>query len=417
MSSRALVSAFPVIAAFIGVVLCPQPSDADPFTFTKIIDSAGAIRPYGWPNPAINNAGRVVFLGNNAGDPSIGPFGLFAGDGGPITTIMTVPDGWSPGHPYASLQDFLNQDPSIDDYGTAFFMDAGWVGWEILAGNGGPVTTLLDDTGPFESFGRYGPQVNQHGTLVFLAQRDSGEMGVYLLDQGNLTTVADDTATFTAFAWAPNINNLGTVIFDAQTDTGEIGIFAAENGTITRVVDNTGLFAYFGHGDAAYPLRGDHDINDEGTIVFKATLDDGSKGVFTILDGELSTIVDDTGPIVEFTNDPFINSQGMVVYEAELADGTMGLFTGPDFSADSVVKTGDALDGSIVNSVWSWGHGLNDRGQVAFYAQLDDGRRGIYVASPVVVPEPSAFVLLGTGMVTLLLMAYGTIVRRRRKRP
>jgi len=396
-----------VLLAAVAVALHPEASRAGAYRYTKIADSAGSILP-SYPTASISNSGRVAFFGQYAGSSR---YGLFTGDGGPLTTIMTVPDDWPSDHPYGSPWNFSMQDPGMESNGTAIFMDTGWTGWMILAGNGGPVTTLLDDTGPFESFDAFGPQVNEHGTLVFLAHRDSGEAGVFVWDQGSVITVADNTSTFTGFAPAPTINNLGTVLFEAQTDTGEIGIFTYESGSITRIVDNSGPLAHFAVSD---PNGGDHDINDAGQIVFSAARDDNSTGVFTIRDGQLTSVVDDSGEITRFVTRPFINNQGLIVYGAELDDGTIGLFTGPDFSADSVVKTGDALDGSTVVLVLSWGHGLNDLGQVAFMGFLQDGRRGIYVASPEAVPEPCALILLGMGVVPLV--AYGTLVSRRRKR-
>ena len=47
-----------------------------------------------------------------------------------------------------------------------------------------------------------------------------------------------------------------------------------------------------------------------------------------------------------------------------------------------MIATGDALFGSSVTELHFFRQGLNDAGQVAFVARLDDGTSGIYRADP-----------------------------------
>jgi len=64
------------------------------------------------------------------------------------------------------------------------------------------------------------------------------------------------------------------------------------------------------------------------------------------------------------------------------------LFLSADGVIDEVIQTGDPLGGSVVTRLSIWRQALNDSGQVAFEATLENGVAGIYVATP--VPEPSA---------------------------
>jgi hypothetical protein len=72
-----------------------------------------------------------------------------------------------------------------------------------------------------------------------------------------------------------------------------------------------------------------------------------------------------------------------VAFAATLSAGGGGVFTGGDPAADKVIATGDELDGATVTEVHLFRQGLNDNGQVAFFARLDDGTSGIFRADPV----------------------------------
>ncbi len=64
------------------------------------------------------------------------------------------------------------------------------------------------------------------------------------------------------------------------------------------------------------------------------------------------------------------------------------------------IATGDSLFGSPVSQVFFVPGGLNDLGQIAFGALIEDGLGGIYIASPAslaAVPEPTSMLLLAVG--------------------
>jgi hypothetical protein len=112
--------------------------------------------------PAINNLGDIAF------DETIQPdfdSGIFAGRAGVFRTIA-APD-----------PNVFVEKPMFNDRGTAAFYrsftDAtGQFVTAIVTGNGGPLTTVADTTGPFGSFGFRPPSLNVNGEVAFLANLD-----------------------------------------------------------------------------------------------------------------------------------------------------------------------------------------------------------------------------------------------------
>jgi PEP-CTERM motif len=66
----------------------------------------------------------------------------------------------------------------------------------------------------------------------------------------------------------------------------------------------------------------------------------------------------------------------------------------------------------VTGSIFTEADGINDLCQVAGYCSSDDGIHG-FIASPITVPEPSALVMVGTGVI---LMGPALAWRRRTRR-
>jgi hypothetical protein len=93
----------------------------------------------------------------------------------------------------------------------------------------------------------------------------------------------------------------------------------------------------------------------------------------------MTTIADNAGP-----SGPTMNDRGTVAFRADLGSRGSGIYTGRDGLIASIAATGDAFSAF---------HGLpvvNSRGVVAFRADLTSGGQGIYLGDggpPVVVAE------------------------------
>ena len=109
-------------------------------------------------------------------------------------------------------------------------------------------------------------------------------------------------------------------------------------------------------------------------------------GVYTTIDGASVTRVG-TSPIDRIS----MNNLGAVVYRRTLSGGAgSGIYIGRPGALDQpVIEQGATIDGSTLVDGFVWEESVNDKGQVAFWASLADGRRGIYRADPVLLKSLS----------------------------
>lgn len=360
-------------------------ASAATYSFINIADNSGPLNLF--VVPALNDDGWTAFRATL----DVGGASIFAGSGGPLTTIADDSGPFSyngfGGFPSINPGNVVAFNSSLDIGGSA---NSG-----VFVGDGGPTTTIANDAGPFSSFFG-GVSNNAAGEVAFSASLDAGGQGSFKGSGGATTTIADTSATFSGFGGS-SINASGQVAFRASLTAGGSGIFVGDGGPITTIVDSSGPFTGFG---------GNPTINAAGTVVFSA-FKSGVEGIFVGDGGLVTTVADRSGPYGSFGFST-INSNGTVAFFATLDVGGPGIFIGSDPVADKVIRVGDTLFGSTVSDL-DFFRGLNENGDIAFQYELVNGVTGIATAiTP--IPEPSTYALALSGVFALLAVS-----RRKRR--
>lgn len=313
---------------------------------------------YSSPQPAINNNGTVFLppsLTRGVNDSGTKmyvagnyPFSSLVTKAidGTVTTIATESQ-FPGGFPVASL----GNDGSVV-FGGADSPFAGPTG--IYRSVGVNITTIADNSGPFDSFGA--PTINSHGVIAFVGYLDTSPNfggGVYISSGGVIQTLYDTSGPFSGFREAA-INDVGEVAFLATLDAGGSGIFRGTGGIYTQIT------SYWNGGQSI-------SMNNHGDVLFADS------------------------------NDVFHNS--LHVVDANLTDHL-------------VLSIGDRLFGSTVKAIrWVTMGQLNDWGQVVFQFALADGRTGSALATP--VPEPSSLALAAFGFASLVVFVWRGMAPRK----
>jgi len=391
---------------------------AEAFTFTKIADDSGPfsfVDVFFGPEPVINNRGTVAFLTNL----DRGGEGIFTGSGGATTTIAIADDSG----PSGTFGTFRSP-PALNDEGTVAFtaflstgVPRGFFGGGLFTSNGGS-TTFIADSNLEPAIFLGNPEINNEGTIAITGWRPGEGNRLFTVSGGATTLIADSSGPFSSVG-STAINDAGSVAFFASLDEGGNGLFTTSGGAITSIADSSGPFGFLLGGA----------INNAGTVAFSAFRDfqdflegGGGGGIFTSSGGVTTIIADNTGPFRTFGSGlPAINDAGTVAFLASLDEGGSGIFTGPNPVTDKVIATGDSLFGSTVTSLGFnrfSSKGLNNAGQLTFFAQLADGSSGIFRADPESTPKPqpvsepaSVLDLLAVGT-----LAIGTWWKRQQRR-
>ena len=188
----------------------------------------------------------------------------------------------------------------------------------------------------------------------------------------------------------PSINNSGTVVWTDNRFSDPQRILTSDGGELTTIADTSGPFSNFG-GVAGNPAASMPDINDAGTVAFFANLDVGSEGIFTGDGITTTTIADTSGALDTFATfcnggcslalvrtSPAINNSGQVAFSATLDNRFEGIFRGDGSTLTTIVETSGLGPFQFVGAP-----DINDSGTVVFWA---NGRQfgnpeGIFASS------------------------------------
>lgn len=202
--------------------------------------------------PDINAAGTIVFSAGTA--PVLGTIevdgqaipiaelfqnaGIFTNHGGNLRKIADTTDG----------RILFGSSPAINDRGTVAFIGVNTDGdAEVLTGKGDGLTTIADSHGEFSSF--RGVDINDWGTIAYLADFDAGGSGIYVGQQEIIKT-GDEllNSTVTELNFLNKGLNQDSVAFWAKLTDGRSGVFRADSGKHSKSpFDLDHLYNKIGH--------------------------------------------------------------------------------------------------------------------------------------------------------------------------
>ena len=191
-------------------------------------------------------------------------------------------------------------------------------------------------------------------------------------------SVDGSPARFNATSDRPSINNLGDIAFlDEIQGTFRQDIFRGQEGSFTTISASNPPSA------STPPL-----LNNGGTVAWQTEFIDetGFAARAIVKDddgvGPATTVVDSSGAFNIFDSYA-INDTGAVAFSATLDDDNLGIpaiYVGPNPKKDRVIGPGDKLDGGTVAGLRFCEEGLNDSGQLAFVAEIEDRNGDVRVA-------------------------------------
>jgi hypothetical protein len=207
--------------------------------------------PPSYGTTSINNSGQVAFVKSIVG----GGTELATGNGGPLTTIETIPG--ADGQINSLYRGAINDSGSVAYFARHYSQDSG-----IFSGSGGPLTTIyagLDVLGT--------PDINDAGTVTF----SHGQPLVVTGNGGPLTPVPSGAVWLSV---DPSINNLGQVAFLGVDFSNVVGIYLGAS-LVPLVTYGDPL-----DGSTIQYFVGGPSLNDHGQIAFGVLLADGREGIW-----------------------------------------------------------------------------------------------------------------------------------------
>ena len=359
------VEADPILSQALLVELpTPTPPVSLPTTLRSIVsvdDTLGPRDRFG--RPSLNNRDQTAFTAVT----DTGAQGAFRADSSGVSAIADNT---------ARFASLAPEEVAINDGGAVAFGAAeGPYRDGVFLGDGGSVIAIAEPGGPVGP-----PSVDDGGTVVFRVRLESGDTAIYASDGGPPRLIATTVDTPFSELGEPSINNVGQVAFRTLEEEGAVeSVWIADGAGLTRIADTTGALSGF-HGPV--------EVNDSGVVAFQAGLDDGGSAIYVAEGGSLTAIADTAGRFRGFNgfgSGVGLNAEGAVAFVGELDGGGGGLYLVARGLLEEVARLGDPLFGSTLTAL-GFSRALNDRGDLAFWYALADGRSGIALATLRPVP-------------------------------
>ncbi len=280
--------------------------------------------------------------------------------------------------------------------------DGGFNGGATVYNRDGSVFRRYNIGGPQGTSGFGGVDVTTDGAICY--RGDFGFVGdKTVVDEfvGGVRQqrlVADDFSGVYSFLFAPRINDARQVASNTIPASGpsrRIVRWAADN-MPTTVAETGGLFNSFVNSIA---------LSEDGRVAFSARRTADSVWQVNRWDnGTLTTIAQGSNPDINNASlinfPPVVNSQGWVAFRAtDVSQNSTALWVGDGQNLVKLIEYGQLIDtdlgpqplgfdfgGQTGRQVLSGVIDINDAGQVAFAAFLQNGTVGVWVATPVTDP-------------------------------
>ncbi|MBW3599553.1 MAG: hypothetical protein KY475_20065, partial [Planctomycetes bacterium] len=351
------------------------------------------------------------------GDPAPDGAGGFNGEFGEFSNVfMALNDAGQAAFAQDNLGNTNNANSGADDFGI-FRADAS--GSVVQIAREGDSPPGSDET--FFNFTR--PFMNDAGQVAFAADvgvgwsmvlRGDGASTTVIAEAGQMINAAGDT--FRDIESATPINAAGQVAFIADIETGGAaaprGVFVSDGATLIEIA-RTGQD--LGGGESLQRIRPHLTHNESGQVTFKAEVrtvagnsvralfrGDSAGNLVEIARLEQRVPAGDAIFFFSFTGHPFpLNDEGQVAFSANLLedDGDRHdaiFFYDDEHGLVEIAREGETLGGAEITRLffslppWQLSNttqpnnrdGLNNRGEVAFWFQLDNGNEGVAVVDP-----------------------------------
>lgn len=346
-------------------------------SFVNVADTTQGLHTFS-EFAAINDRGSVVFIAFDGA----GKQGVFKWRAGSLTTIVSDAD--------TNQRDFADAVINAADL-VAYAANPSTTGNDrAIFTSDGVHTNNIVDAKEQGIIGRFlgSPSINDSGKIAFLAFRTNFSQAILTGDGGPLTLVADATnSPFNAFS-NPAINNSGRVTFVGFGNDDSVGVFIAR--PIHELASHMPSGRFIPVSDPQSPVFndplvvfGDPVINDAGTVADSAFPSNGNVEIFTGNGRGVTARTDVDNPFLTSSEHPSVNNRGTVAFNATELGGGQGIFveTTGGASPVAVIEAGDPLFGSTVTRLKVGRFALNNRNQLAFRYDLQDGRSGVAIAS------------------------------------